>query len=41
MGQKVKVTTTTKERKKKIGSNMEKCHICHGSGQVPKRGKNK
>lgn len=37
MGQKVKITKVTKERKKKIGSGMEKCHICHGSGQVPKR----
>ena len=35
------VTNTVKERKKKIGAGMEKCHICHGSGQVPKQKKKK
>ena len=35
-------TTTTKKRVRKTGGDtgMEKCHICHGKGVVPKRKKN-
>ena len=39
--QTVKVTTTKRVRKTGGDSGYEKCHICHGSGRVPKQNRKK
>lgn len=38
MAQKVKISKTTKSRKRKTGGNSgyKQCNICHGTGRVKK-----